>query len=69
MPTDPSPYTAALPEAVECPFCGSHDSKPLATFGSLLMTAQYHCNACNTTFEWVRRDDAESSRPGPAGAQ
>ena len=32
---------------------------PLAVFGSLLMTAQYHCNACNTTFEWVRREDVE----------
>ncbi len=61
--TDSSPHTAALPEDVECPFCGSRDSKPLAVFGSLLMTAQYHCNACNTTFEWVRREDVESSRP------
>jgi rubredoxin len=59
--TDPSPHTAALPEDVECPFCGNRDSKPLALFGSLLMTAQYHCNACNTTFEWVRREDAGPS--------
>jgi hypothetical protein len=22
----------------------------------LLMTSQYHCNGCNTTFEWVRRE-------------
>ena len=59
MATDSSPHTAALREDVECPFCGSRDSKPLAVFGSLLMTAQYHCNACNTTFEWVRREDGK----------
>lgn len=58
-----SPYTEKLPTTVRCPFCGSSDSKPLAAFGSLLMTSQYHCNDCNTTFEWVRR---EHDAPPPA---
>ncbi|MBO06717.1 MAG: hypothetical protein CL478_00320 [Acidobacteria bacterium] len=52
-----------MPAAVECPFCGSRDSKPLAVFGSLLMTSQYHCNACKTTFEWVRREDFKRGQP------
>ncbi len=54
-----SPHTEALPEAVACPFCDSDDSSPLAAFGSLLMTAQYYCNACHTTFEWVRQESDE----------
>jgi len=57
-----SPATAVLPESVECPFCGSDDSRPLAIFGSLLMTAQYYCNGCRTTFEWIRREGSESRR-------
>lgn len=56
MCPEPSPYTDSLPATVTCPFCGVADSKPLAVFGSLLMTSQYHCNGCNTTFEWVRRE-------------
>jgi len=51
-----SPYTAQLPETVTCPFCSSRETEPLAAFGSLLMTSQYHCRGCNTTFEWVRRE-------------
>lgn len=56
-------HTRDLPQRVTCPFCGSHDSKPLATFGSLLMTSQYYCNDCHTTFEWVRRE-GDPLRPG-----
>ena len=56
MTNPTSPYTERLPETVKCPFCGSDNSKPLITFGSLLMTSQYHCDDCNTTFEWVRRE-------------
>lgn len=52
----PSPLASALPEAVACPFCGSRDSEPLAAYGSLLMTSQYYCNGCRTTFEWMRRE-------------
>jgi len=63
MRSPSSPYTDKLPETVRCPFCGSGDSKPLVAFGSLLMTSQYHCNDCNTTFEWVRR---EHDAPPPA---
>ncbi len=56
MSSEPSLYPGSLPASVTCPFCGVADSRPLALFGSLLMTAQYHCNGCNTTFEWVRRE-------------
>lgn len=51
-----SPHTAALPATVVCPFCGGRSTRPLATFGSLLMTSQYYCDDCKTTFEWVRRE-------------
>jgi predicted nucleic acid-binding Zn ribbon protein len=54
-----SPHTAELPAAVTCPFCGGRATRPLATFGSLLMTSQYYCDDCRTTFEWVRREDVE----------
>ncbi len=56
MATARSPYTVGLPRAVDCPFCGSDETTPLATFGSLLMTSQYYCRSCKTTFEWVRRE-------------
>lgn len=59
-----SPHTQRLPAAATCPFCSGRNSEPLATFGSLLMTSQYYCRDCRTTFEWVRRErDAEP----PAG--
>jgi hypothetical protein len=58
-----SPHTAALPAAVVCPFCNANDSRPLAAFGSLLMTSQYYCNACRTTFEWVRRESEIPEEP------
>lgn len=46
-----------LPRRIACPFCGSGDSEPLSTFGSLLMTSQYYCRRCRTPFEWVRQED------------
>jgi len=60
--SDNSPYVAELPASAECPFCHSDNSRPLATFGSLLMTSQYYCDDCKTTFEWVRREGDVSPR-------
>lgn len=48
---------AELPSGVTCPFCGGRDTRPLTPYGSLLMTAQYACDACRTTFEWVREEE------------
>lgn len=45
-----------LPGRARCPFCGGRDTAPLATFGSLLMTSQYHCRRCRSTFERVRAE-------------
>jgi hypothetical protein len=67
MSADRSPHTESLPPSVTCPFCGGRDTRPLATFGSLLMTSQYYCAACRTPFEWLRRESdtprRESNQP------
>lgn len=37
-----------------CPWCGATDVEQIAAYGSLLMTAQWFCNACHSPFERVR---------------
>jgi hypothetical protein len=69
MGKDRSPYTESLPPSVTCPFCGGRDTRPLAAFGSLLMTSQYYCNACRTPFEWLRRESVEPRHRESGGAQ
>ncbi len=46
--------SSAMPVSIPCPFCGSDDSDPFATFGGQASTAQYYCNACRTVFEALR---------------
>ena len=46
--------SSAMPVSIPCPFCGSDDSEPFATFGGQASTAQYYCNACRTVFEALR---------------
>ncbi|HEX9698031.1 MAG TPA: hypothetical protein VGD06_01110 [Acidobacteriota bacterium] len=69
MGADRTPYTESLPPSVTCPFCGGRDTRPLATFGSLLMTSQYYCDACRTPFEWLRRESVEPRRREPNRAR
>lgn len=52
---DPSDF-GEPPARVRCPFCGGRDTELVATFGSLLMTSQYHCRPCRSTFEHVRNE-------------
>jgi len=47
--------SAALPDDLECPFCGSADTEPFSAFGSALSTSQYYCNGCRTVFEFMKR--------------
>ena len=43
---------------VTCPWCGTADVEQIAAYGSLLMTAQWFCNACRSPFERVRHRGA-----------
>lgn len=43
-----------MPGDVECAFCGSVDTEPVAVYGCHMMTSQYFCHACRSTFDWVR---------------
>jgi ring-1,2-phenylacetyl-CoA epoxidase subunit PaaD len=44
----------SAPDAVECPFCGSHDTELLSLFGQQLLTAQFYCRGCRTPFERIK---------------
>ena len=43
-----------LPQAIVCPFCASACTEPTATYGSHMMTAQYYCRDCRSSFDWAR---------------
>jgi transposase-like protein len=47
-----------------CPFCESPETERVGQWGGQIITAQWHCHACNSYFEALREefDDA----PGPA---
>jgi transposase-like protein len=42
--------------AVDCAFCDSPDTEPTSVYGCHMLTAQYLCRACKSTFDWVRDD-------------
>ena len=46
-----------------CPWCGAHDVEQIAPYGTLLMTAQWFCNACGSPFERVRHRGTPDERP------
>lgn len=50
----------AVPDSVECPFCGGSDTELFSAFGSALSVSQYWCRRCRTVFEWMKWRDAES---------
>lgn len=41
---------------VACAFCGSNDTEPTSIYGCHMMTAQYLCHGCRSTFDWVREE-------------
>lgn len=43
--------TIILMEAVNCPFCGSKDTRLENVFGPTLCRAMYHCDHCKQAFE------------------
>lgn len=51
--------TATPPGAVTCPWCGATDVSQIGPYGTLLMTAQWFCDACRSPFERVRHRGAQ----------
>jgi hypothetical protein len=45
---------AELPEHPKCPHCGSEDTRLMSPFGSVLANAQFYCEDCRTTFEFMK---------------
>jgi hypothetical protein len=50
-------HLAADGVAIACPFCGSDHTELFSLFGSSLLTSQYYCRACRSTFERVKWGD------------
>jgi len=42
--------------AVTCAFCGGKNTEPTSIYGCHMMTAQYFCHDCRSTFDWVREE-------------
>lgn len=47
-------HSSALPESVECPFCGGMETEQFAAFGGQASTSQYYCRPCRSVFEYLR---------------
>ncbi|NKB88574.1 MAG: hypothetical protein GKS06_10170 [Acidobacteria bacterium] len=45
----------AMPD-VDCAFCGSSETEPTSMYGCHMLTSQYFCHSCRTTFDRVRGD-------------
>ena len=50
-----------------CPFCGSAAVERVGQWGGQILTAQWHCTACNSYFEAVR-EDFDDDAPADARA-
>jgi hypothetical protein len=55
---EPAPAPPGDDDGLTCPWCGAIDVEQIAAYGSLLMTAQWFCNACGSPFERVRHRSA-----------
>lgn len=51
----PVPLTlTARPRTIDCPLCGSRDTRLVSEFGATLCKAQYRCDACSEPFDHVK---------------
>ncbi|WP_413531973.1 1,2-phenylacetyl-CoA epoxidase subunit PaaD [Empedobacter brevis] len=41
-------------ENIECPQCGSHDTRLISQFGSTACKAMYQCNSCHEPFDYFK---------------
>jgi transposase-like protein len=53
---------------VTCPWCGSADCCQVSAFGQTLMTSQYFCRQCRSSFERARWLPEPSDRIREAGS-
>lgn len=44
---------------VQCAFCDSPDTEPTSIYGCHMMTSQFYCRSCRSTFDWVRDEWGE----------
>ena len=51
-------HSAAIPDAVQCPFCDGTETEQFSAFGSALSVSQYYCRTCRTVFKWMKRKEA-----------
>jgi C4-type Zn-finger protein len=58
-PVEPPAAAAGDDDRVTCPWCGSADVTEVAPYGTLLMTAQWFCEACGSPFERIRHRGGE----------
>lgn len=58
VPPEPATGETAViymvPQALECPRCGSHQTTRLAQFGSTACKALWRCEACGEPFEYFK---------------
>ena len=47
-------HGAADEAAVECPQCGSHDTRCVSEFGSTACKALYQCRSCREPFDYFK---------------
>ena len=47
-------YSTSLDHAIECPQCGSSNTKLLSEFGSTACKALYQCNDCKEPFDYFK---------------
>jgi len=45
---------------LSCPFCESSDVEVVSPWGGQIITCQVRCRTCNTYFEAIREEFAES---------
>ena len=50
---------------VRCPFCGSHDTRREARFGTTHAYEQFYCNSCHTPFEWIKWEENPANEDLP----
>lgn len=43
-----------------CSFCNSTEVEKISSFGTAQLVRQYYCNNCNSVFEFIRWQEAQT---------